>query len=74
MIFPNMLLLPHRFPEGEVHIHDNGTACLVTHLEVQHQFVTLAGAMMCAHYLRGQHRGEDRLRIVLHRADSPLAN
>jgi hypothetical protein len=46
----------------------------VTHLDVQHQFATLAGAMMCATYLRDQHRGEDRLRIVMHRADSPLAN
>ena len=74
MIFPNMLLLPHRFPEGEVHIHHNGTAWLVTHLEVQHQFATLAGAMMCSNYLRDQHRGEDELRVVLHRAGSPLAN
>jgi hypothetical protein len=61
------------FREDEVHIHHNGTVWLVTHLEVQHQFEMLAGAMKYANHLRDQHRGVESLRVVLHRAYSPLA-
>jgi hypothetical protein len=63
----------YEFREDEVHIHHNGTVWLVTHLEVQHQFEMLAGAMKYANHLRNEHRGEESLRVVLHRAYSPLA-
>jgi hypothetical protein len=63
----------YEFREDEVHIHHNGTVWLVTHLEVQRRFEMLARAMMDANYLRDQHRGEHRLRVILHRADTPLA-
>ena len=57
---------PDEFPNDEIHVRHNGTEWLVTHLEVQHQFEMLAGAIMYANYLCHQHRGEDKLRVILH--------
>ena len=67
-------LLPSQFPEDEIHIQHVGTKWIVSsHGDVQHRFERLADAMKYANQLRDQHRGEDKLRVILHRAYSPLA-
>jgi hypothetical protein len=67
-------LLPSQFPEDEIHILHNGTVWLVdSHVAAQHHFEDLAEAMQYANELRDQQRGEDRPRVILHRARNPVA-
>ena len=67
-------LLPSQFPEDEIHIQHNGTVWLVSsHFDIQHQFETLAEAMVYANHLRDQHRGDERPKVFVHRAASPYA-
>ena len=67
-------LLPSQFPEDEIHLQHNGTVWLVaSHVDVQHHFEHLADAMQYANELRDQQRGEDRPRVILHRASHPVA-
>ena len=67
-------LLPSQFPQDEIHIQHNGTVWLVaSHVDVQHHFEHLADAMQSANELRDQQRGEDRPRVILHRASNPVA-
>ena len=65
-------LLPYHLPEDEVHIQHNGTVWL-TASHVQHHFEHLAEARQYANELRDRQRGEDRTRVILHRASNPFA-
>ena len=67
-------LLPSQFPADEIHLQYTGTVWLVaSHVDVQHQFEHLSEAMNYANKLRDQQRGEDRPRVILHRARNPVA-
>ena len=62
-------LRPSQFPQDEIHIQHNGTVWLVaSRVDVQHQFEHLSEAMNYANEVRDQQRGEDRPRVILHRA------
>jgi hypothetical protein len=68
------MVLPSDFRDDEIHIQHDGTEWTVSsHVDAPYQFEKLADAMVYANQLRDQHRGEDRLRVILHRAYSPLA-
>jgi hypothetical protein len=55
-------------------LQHNGAVWIVSsHIDGAHHFEHLANAMKHANHLRDQHLGEERLRVILHRADSPLA-
>jgi hypothetical protein len=70
---PGMLLRPSS-PKDEIHLQHDGTEWVVSsHVDAPHRFEHLAEAMKYANHLRDQHPGEDRLRVVLHRAAGPLA-
>jgi hypothetical protein len=67
-------LLPRDFRDDEIHVQHDGTEWIVSsHVDVQHRFEYLADSMKYANQLHDQHRGEDRPRVILHRAYSPLA-
>jgi hypothetical protein len=68
------MLRPSECREAEIHVQHNGTVWTVTsHIDVQHQFEHVSEAMNYANHVRDRQRGEDRPRVILHRARSAVA-
>ena len=63
---------PEEFPTDEIHVRHNGTVWVVrSHFDVPQHFSTLADAKQYANNIRD--RLIEKPRVILHRADSPLA-